>query len=84
MKEPYRFYLPLLDVKETQLTVKTEKGEDAGASFFEAPVREVFAKEIVDVFDSKKAVAEIARKHPTAADQVAPLKAWLQDHLKEK
>jgi hypothetical protein len=84
LKEPYRFYLPLLDVQETKLTVKNEKGENAGSSFFEAPVREVFAKEIVEVFGSEKAVAEIARKHPTAADQVAPLKAWLQEKLKEQ
>jgi hypothetical protein len=84
LKEPYRFYLPLLEVKETQLTIKNEKGQDAGASNFEAPVREVFAKELVEVFGSEKAVAEIARKHPRAADQVAPLKAWLQEQLKEK
>jgi hypothetical protein len=82
LKEPYRFYLPLLDVNEAQLTVKTEKGE--GASYFGAPVREVFAKEIVEVFGSDKAVAEIACEHPRAADQVAPLKTWLQEQLKAK
>jgi hypothetical protein len=84
LKEPYRFYLPLLDVKETHLTIKNEKGEDAGASYFEGPVSEVFAKEVVEVFGKEEAVAEIARKHPGAADQVAPLKAWLQEQLKGK
>ena len=44
----------------------------------------MFAKEIVEVFGKEKAVAEIARKHPRAADQVAPLKAWLQERLKEQ
>jgi hypothetical protein len=82
-KEPYRFYLPLLDVKGTKLAVKTEKGEEAGASYFEEPVSEVFAKEIVAVFSREKAVAEIARKHSGAAGQVAPLKAWLEGRLKE-
>src|SRR5262245_31585973 len=42
------------------------------------------AKEVVEVFGREKEVAEIARKHPRAADQVAPLKAWLQEQLKEK
>jgi hypothetical protein len=74
----------LADVEGTQLTIKTEKGEDAGASYFDRPVREVFAKEIVAVFAKEKAVAEIARKHPKPADQVAPLKAWLQGRLKDK
>jgi hypothetical protein len=84
LKEPYGFYLPLLDVKETHLTMKNEKGENSGASNFEEPVREVFAKEIVEVLGKEKDVAEIVRKHPRPSDQVAPLKAWLQERLKEK
>jgi hypothetical protein len=84
LKEQYCFYLPLLDVKETQLTIQAEDGEDSGTSFFQEPVREVFAKEIVKVFGKEKAVAEIARKHPRAADQVTLLKAWLQERLKVK
>jgi hypothetical protein len=84
LKEPYRFYLPLLDVKETRLTIKTEKGEDVGVSHFEGPVSEVFAKEIVEVLGKEKAVAEIVHNHRRPADQVAPLKAWLQERLKEK
>lgn len=84
LKEAYRFYLPLLDVRETRLTIRNAKGEDAGTSYFEEPVREVFAKEIVAVFGKEKPVAEVARKHPRSADQVAPLKAWLQGRVKAK
>jgi hypothetical protein len=38
-------------------------------------------------FPDEKQYAEpcgMARKHPGTADQVAPLKAWLQERLKEK
>jgi hypothetical protein len=84
LKEAYRFYLPLLDLKETQPATKTEKGEVTRALYFQEPVREVFAKEIVEVFGKEKAVAEIARKHRKPADQIAPLKEWLQGRVKEK
>jgi hypothetical protein len=84
LKGPYRFYLPFLEMKATQLPVKNEKGGDAGTSYFQEPVRELFAKEIVDVFGKEKAIAEIVRRHPRAADQVAPLKRWLQERLTGK
>jgi hypothetical protein len=84
LKEAYRFYLPLLDVREAELTAKNERGEGTGTSFFEEPVREAFAKEVVEVFGKEKAVAEIARRHPRAADQAEPLKAWLRGRLEEK
>ncbi len=71
-------------MKDTKLPKTTANGAESGTSFFEVPVREVFAKEIVEVFNKDKEVAEIARKFPNAADQVAPLTAWLKEKLKDK
>ncbi len=73
-----------MDVNETQLRIKDADEQDAGVSLFQEPVREIFAREIVEVFSKEKAVAEIARKHPGAADRVAPLKEWLREQLKER
>jgi predicted CoA-binding protein len=74
----------LLEVKGTKLTITNAKGEEIDGAIFDEPVREVFSKEIVEVFSKESAVAEIARKHPKTADQVEPLKAWLQEQVKEK
>lgn len=59
-------------------------GAELPARDLRKEVAEELAKEVVEVFGREKEVAEIARKHPRAADQVAPLKAWLQEQLKEK
>jgi hypothetical protein len=77
MKEPYEFYLPLLDIKATELPHLNEKGEPSGASYFEPSVAEAFTKEIVSSFaPDDPGIKEIVRKHPKTADQVPKVKQW--------
>jgi hypothetical protein len=82
MKEPYEFYIPLLDISDSVLPMLDEKGKPSGASNFEPSVAAAFAKEIVDQFaKDDPAVKEIARKHPRTADQLADLKNWLRSRV---
>jgi hypothetical protein len=82
MKEPYQFYLPLLDVNRSELPVLDERGKESGASFFQPTVAEEYAREIVSAFaPDDPAVRGIAKKFPKAAAQIPYLKKWLRSHL---
>lgn len=80
LKEPYDFYLPLLDINKEELPVLDEKGETSGTSYFQPTVAEAFAEEIVKQFAEMDAkVQAIAKKFPKTSDQIPHLKAWLRE-----
>jgi hypothetical protein len=82
LKEAYQFYLPLLDVAKSELPSLNDKGESSGTSFFEPTVAECFAREIVEEFaPGDPDVQEIVKKYPKTADQISPLKKWLQSRI---
>jgi lysophospholipase L1-like esterase len=82
MKDPYRFYLPLLDINKSRLSTFDKQGKEVGYSQFDSTIAEMFAKEIVEYFAmNDPAVQEIARKFPKVAEQIPHLKKWLQAKL---
>jgi hypothetical protein len=84
MKEPYQFYLPLLDNKSQQLPHLDDKGKPTGVSVFHPTVAEEFAREIVERFaGDEPAVQEIVKKFPKTADQIPHLKKWLRSRAEE-
>jgi hypothetical protein len=82
MKEPYEFYLPLLDNNDKELPYLDAKGMRSGASFFDPSVAVETAEEIAKHFASDdRAVQEIVKYNPKTADQIPHLKKWLQKNL---
>ena len=80
LKEPYDFYLPLLDINKEELPALNEKGEPSGTSYFQPTVAEAFAGEIVNQFADKDAkVQAIAKKFPKTSEQIPHLKALLRE-----
>jgi hypothetical protein len=84
MGEPYRFYLPLLDINKSELPMLDEKGEQRGASYFKPTVAEEFAREIVNEFaPDDPPVREIEQKYPKATGRIPHLKQWLRSRSRE-
>ncbi|OWK37773.1 hypothetical protein [Fimbriiglobus ruber] len=85
LKEPYTFYLKLLDVNKNQLPSVNEKGEPSGTSYYEPSVAESFAAELASEFAPDDAtVKDIAKKFPKTKDQILHLKKWLQSRAQSK
>jgi hypothetical protein len=85
LKEPYDFYLSLLDVKQSELPMLDDEGKPSGVSYFQPTVAEEFAREIVGPFArGDPAVGQIAKKFPKTADQIPHLKEWLRTRLAAK
>jgi hypothetical protein len=82
MKEPYRFYLPLLDNNDKELPHRGGNGKTVGASYFNPSVAVETAEEIAKRFaGDDPAVQEIVKNNPKTADQIPHLKKWLRAQL---
>jgi hypothetical protein len=85
MKEPYQFYLPLLDNNDEELPHLDENGKRVGASSFDPSVAVETAEEIAKHFaGDDPAVQEIVKNNPKTADQIPHLKKWLQAKVSAK
>jgi hypothetical protein len=85
LKEPYTFYLKLLEINESELPLLDEKGERSGTTSYEPTVAEAFAEEIVEKFaPNDDAIKDIVKKFPKTKDRIPHLKQWLQSKLEKK
>jgi len=84
MSEPYRFYVPLLDINKSELRQFDEDGKPSGASYFYPTVAEESAREIVRKFAPDDAeVKKIVKQFPKTADQIPHLKKWLRSRIEK-
>ena len=85
LKEPYAYYLKLLEMGGDRLTILDSRGKEVNGITYASPVAEVFAEEIVTRFaPDDPAVKDIVKKHPKAKDQLPALKTWLRLKLESK
>jgi hypothetical protein len=79
LKEPYAYYLKLLDLPGNKLPVLDRAGKEVSATEYGVPIVHILAREIVTEFaPGDPAVKDIARRFPDAKDQVGPLREWLR------
>jgi hypothetical protein len=85
MKEPYGFYLPLLNNKETKLVVVDANGKEIGTRDFYSgwTVARSFAREIANEFAGDDLEIKVIARKYQIADQIPHLKKWLESRLSE-
>jgi hypothetical protein len=82
LTDPFRFYLPLLDIAGPHLSMPNDEGKWVAAAHYYPSVGEAFAEEVVTRFaPDDPAVKEIVRKFPMPAHRVPELKNWLRSRL---
>jgi hypothetical protein len=85
LKEPFAYYLKLLEMDGNRLPIFDSTGKEVNGISYTIPVAEVFAAEIVNEFaPDDAAIKDIAKKFPETKDQIPHLKKWLQSKLEKK
>jgi hypothetical protein len=85
LKEPYAYYLKLLQMDGKRLPILDKDGKELNAINFGESVAEIFAAEIVSGFAAgDTTVKDIATRYPAARNQIPHLKKWLQSRLEAK
>src|SRR5690606_950168 len=79
IKEPYRFYLPLLDIDAPTLPKLNEQGDTVGVLTFYPSVAGVYADEIIAEFAPKdRTIRRIVKRYYSLEKRIQHLKKWLQ------